>query len=191
MIGMNAQRVNRSQRGYALILAMVALVALTLLGVTAITVAQLDLKITNNLRHHRQVAYGALTGLDHGRDLFTDNLVDASADIETAADQPADCIEGWISTGGALAVAAPLLLDSNGYPLATYSVDFCVASCGLPPQGTSLGEGVIGYTVDIVSTGTSPPRGGLPGNLNSNASQTQGAFVLGTLEPATCDGDKS
>jgi hypothetical protein len=191
MIKTHPRRTTHGQAGYALILAMVALVALTLLGVTAITVAQLDLKITNNLRHHRQVAYGALTGLDHGRDLFSDNLVDASADIETAADQPADCIAGWISNGGALAVAAPLLLDSNGYPLATYSVDFCVASCGLPPQGTSLGEGVIGYTVDLVSTGTSPLRNGVAGNLGSNASETQGGFVLGTLEPATCDGDKS
>ncbi|MCO4770341.1 MAG: hypothetical protein KDA24_09955 [Deltaproteobacteria bacterium] len=174
---------SRSQRGYALILAMVALVALTLFGVTAISVAQLDLKITNNLRHHRQVAYGALTGLDHGRDLFTDNQVDPSADIETAADLPGDCITGWISATGANAVAAPLLLDANGFPLATYAVDFCVASCGLPPTGTSLGESVIGYTVDIVSTGTT--------TIGSNATQTQGAFVIGTLEPATCDGDKS
>ena len=182
---------SRSQRGYALILAMVALVALTLFGVTAITVAQLDLKITNNLRHHRQVAYGALTGLDHGRDLFTDNLVDPSADIEAAADLPGDCIAGWISATGANSVATPLLLDANGYPLATYSVDFCVASCGLPPTGTSLGESVIGYSVDIVSTGTSPPRAGSSAVVGSNATQTQGAFVVGTLEPATCDGDKS
>lgn len=191
MIGTYRTQRDRGQRGYALILAMVALVALTLLGVTAITVAQLDLKITGNLRHHRQVAYGALTGLDHGRDLFTDNVVDPSADIETAADLPNDCISGWISTGGANSVATPLLLEANGYPLATYSVDFCIASCGLPPQGTSLGEGIIGYTVDIVSSGVSPPRVGSTATVGSNASQTQGAFVLGTLEPATCDGDRS
>jgi|GEM_PF-1539427 len=189
----HTQRTSRAsaQGGYALILAMVALVALTLLGVTAITVAQLDLKITNNLRHHRQVAYGALTGLDHGRDLFTDNVVNVSDDIEFAADQPGDCIAGWISDTGVNAVAVPLLLESNGYPLATYSVDFCVASCGLPPQGTSLGEGIIGYTIDIISTGTSPPRVASTATVGSNATQSQGSFILGTLEPATCDGDKS
>lgn len=181
----------RGQRGYALILVMVALIALTLLGVTAISVAQLDLKITNNLRHHRQVAYGALTGLDHGRDLFTDNLVDPSADIETAADQPGDCIAGWISNTAPLAVDTPMLLEVNGYPLATYTVDFCVASCGNPPTGYGLGDGVVGYTVDIVSTGTSPAGLGSTAALGSQANQTQGAFVLGTLENATCDGDRS
>lgn len=188
---LHIQGTGRGQRGYALILVMVALIALTLLGVTAISVAQLDLKITNNLRHHRQVAYGALTGLDHGRDLFTDNLVDPSADIETAADQPGDCIAGWISNTGPLGVDTPMLLEVNGYPLATYTVDFCVASCGNPPTGYGLGDGVIGYTVDIVSTGTSPAGLGSTAAIGSQANQTQGAFVLGTLENATCDGDRS
>ncbi len=172
--------------GYALILAMVALVALTLVGVTAIGVSQLDLKITSNLRHHRQVAYGALTGLDHGRDLFTDNQVDPSEDIESAGSQPNGCLDGWIADSGGNAVAAPLVLDANGFPLASYTVDFCIASCGLPPSGTSLGEGVIGYTVDIVATGQSPTTAAASDTL-----ATQGAFVIGTLEPATCDGDKT
>ena len=33
---------------------------LTILGVTAISVAQMDMKIAQNLRHHRQLVYGAL-----------------------------------------------------------------------------------------------------------------------------------
>jgi len=172
--------------GYALILAMVALVALTLVGVTAIGVSQLDLKITSNMRHHRQVAYGALTGLDHGRDLFSDNLVEISETIESAGDQPSGCLEGWIADTGPNVVAAPLILDANGFPLASYTVDFCVASCGLPPSGTSLGEGIVGFTVDIVSTGQSPTTA-----ATSDTLATQGAFVVGTLEPATCDGDKT
>lgn len=175
------------QAGYALILAMVALVALTILGVTAISVAQLDMKITSNLRHHRQVAYGAYTGLDHARDLFSDNLVDPSASIELAADEPGDCIAGWISDGGANAIDTPLVLASNSYNLATYTVDFCVATCGDPLAGNSLGEKVVGYTVDIVSTGSSPPQSGSTATLGSNASQGQGALVYGQLEGAFCE----
>jgi len=178
-------RARSRQSGYALILAMVALVSLTILGVTAVSVAQLDMKITGNLRQHRQVAYGALAGLDHARDRFSDNLGDPSGEIETAADQPDSCIGGWISTGAG-AVAAPLVLEANGFGLATYTVDFCVATCGDPLSGNSLGEGVVGYTVDIVSTGFSPPRAG-SGLPSSNSTQSQGAFVYGQMEAASCE----
>jgi len=171
------------QRGYALILAMVALVTLTILGVTAISVAQLDMKITANLRHHRQVAYGALAGLDQARDRFSDNLVNASDMIETAADEPNQCITSWIGTAST-SVAAPTVLDSNGVALATYSVDFCVATCGDPLTGNSLGEGVVGYTIDIVSTGFSPLQGT---NRRSNSSQVQAGLVYGQLEAAVCE----
>ena len=173
------------QRGYALILAMVALVSLTFLGVTAISVAQMDMKITSNLRHHRQVAYGALAGLDQARDRFSDNLVDASASIELAADQANDCITGWIGTS-TTAVAAPLLLEANGFGLATYTVNFCVATCGDPLAGNSLGEGVVGYTIDIVATGSSPPRTGAT-VAGSSSIQSQGAFVYGQMEEASCE----
>ncbi len=185
MYAPHAPRPRSSQRGYALILAMVALVSLTILGVTAVSVAQLDMKITGNLRHHRQVAYGALTGLDQARERFAANLVDPSASIETAADQPDSCINGWISTAST-AVASPMLLEANGFGLATYSVDFCVATCGDPLSGNSLGEGVVGYTIDIVSTGFSPPVGTstTPG---SSSMQSQGAFVYGQMEAAQCE----
>lgn len=183
MYRVNTLRARPRQHGYALILAMVALVSLTILGVTAVSVAQLDMKITGNLRHHRQVAYGALAGLDQARDRFSDNLVDPSEEIETAADEANDCIIGWIGTGAG-AVAAPNVLDANGFGLATYSVDFCVATCGDPLAGNSLGEGVIGYTVDIVSTGFSPPQGGAP---STNSTQSQGAFVYGQMEAASCE----
>ena len=179
------RRRRSSQRGYALILAMVALVSLTILGVTAIGVAQMDMKITNNLRHHRQVAYGAYTGLDHARDLFSDNLVDPSTAIETAADEPGDCMAGWISSTSTFALDAPLVLASNSYNLATYTVDFCVATCGDPLAGNSLGERVVGYTVDIVSTGSSPLQAS--GTGGSNASQSQGSLVYGQLEQAFCE----
>ena len=52
---LSPQRLSSGQRGYALILVMVALVTLTILGVTGITASQLDMKITQNMRHHKQL----------------------------------------------------------------------------------------------------------------------------------------
>lgn len=181
----HAPRHPTRQQGYALILAMVALVSLTILGVTAVSVAQLDMKITGNLRHHRQVAYGALTGLDHARDLFSDSVFVPSNTIELAANQPNSCITGWLSpTAGT--VYQPIVLEANGFGLATYTVDFCVATCGDPLAGNSLGEGVVGYTVDIVSTGFSPPRGGST-SAGSSSMQSQAGLIYGQMEAAQCE----
>ncbi len=168
----------RGQRGYALILVMVALVTLTILGVTSITAAQLDMKITQNMRHHKQLQYGAITGQDHARALAEDGVVDLIDTYATASQNANNCIEGWIHTTHANQVDTPLILNANGFILSTYSVDICQAVCNQPPAGT--GTDFVSFALDIVSTGAM---------TNATASAQSGAFLFAkTNFVRTCNG---
>lgn len=154
--GTAAHLPTRSQRGYALVLVMVALVTLTILGVTSITATQLDMKITQNMRHHKALQYGSLAGQDHARDLAENDpygLVPTWSETMLISDD--HCQHGWISTE-ATAFAAPVPIEANGFVLSDYSVDFCAGSCGLAPAGTSIGEAQDQrhfYTTDMLATG--------------------------------------
>jgi type II secretory pathway pseudopilin PulG len=174
-----SHRTISQQGGYALILVMVSMVILTILGVTAISVAQMDMKIAQNLRHHRQLAYGALAGQDHVRGLVADDAVNMHDEYETASAQPTRCSLGWIGTGAG-AVDAPNVLDSNGFVLATYSVDLCQATCGSMAPGNEIGRGRHQYTVDAVATGTSP--------AGVSAQATVGGLILSIPGEGSCDG---
>ena len=172
------------QGGYALILVMVSMVILTILGVTAISVAQMDMKIAQNLRHHRQLVYGAVAGQDHAREIFADGAVDLPDTYMTAAQQTVvnRCTTDWISTA-ASAIEAPNVLDSNGFSLATYNVSVCAASCGQVAVGNDLDAGkpsqVAGFTLDVVATGTSP--------AGVSAQATVGGFIYDQIE-GSCNG---
>ena len=167
-----------NQAGFALILVMVALVTLTILGVTAITAAQLDMKITQNMRHHKQLQYGAFTGIDHARDLAEDRSVDLVTVYTEAAEAPANCIRQWIHPSSSAAVAVPLTLEANAFTLAKYSVDICQAVCNQPPAGT--GTGSVSFTLDVVSHGEM---------TDATAKAQQGGFLMGrTGLVRTCNG---
>ena len=142
---------SQGQRGYALVLVMVALVTLTILGVTGITASQLDMKITQNMRHHKQLQYGALTGLDHARDLTEDLAFDGFDAFNTAMFEASHCTVGWIS-GLSGAVDAPVPVSANGWQIADYTTDLCSGTCGQAPPGFDA-EKYFSYSIDIVSTG--------------------------------------
>ena len=162
------------QRGYALVLVMVALVTLTILGVTSITASQLDMKITQNMRHHKALQYGALTGQDHARDVAES---DSNGMIplwsSTMIGEADHCTNDWISTE-ASALHVPVPIDANGFLLSSYAVDFCAGTCGLAPTGTGLSESQQQrryYTTDMVATG---------GMLDSTADAQAGALLFAT-----------
>ena len=161
----------RAPRGYALILVMVVLVVLTILGVTSITSAQLDMKIAQNMRQHTQLAYGALAGQDHARNLIEDSTVDSMAAYETAAAQPNNCISAWLSPTATSPNTASMM-SANSTNLSTYTVDFCTATCGQPPPGNQINEAGDGslfiYTMDMVATG----------NLSTMTSSSQAGGLL-------------
>lgn len=170
----------RPSRGYALILVMVAMVVLTILGLTGVTVSQLDVKIVQNLRQYRQVTYGALAGTDHARDLFRDGLEDELATYEAAAASTGSCLVNWIGTASE-SVAAPIPLTANLTTLASYQVDVCAATCGPASAGNELGRGVVGYTLDVVATGDQPTQ-------TESTSSVGGFIYMQTPASSSCNG---
>jgi hypothetical protein len=144
------------QRGYALVLVMVALVTLTILGVTGIQSAQLDMKITQNMRHHKQLQYGALAGQDHARMLTDEDDFDGQAAFMAAEGEAATggCTLNWISNEVG-AVDAPTPLTANTTELASYTVDMCRGVCGSPLPGTDLNaaEKNFSFSLDVVANG--------------------------------------
>ena len=164
---LSSQRLSSGQRGYALILVMVALVTLTILGVTGITASQLDMKITQNMRHHKQLQYGALTGLDHARDLTEDLAFDGFDAFNTAMLAASHCTTGWISNLAG-AVDVPMTIEANGWNIADYTTDLCSGTCGGAPPGFDA-EKYFSYSIDIVSTGAM---------ANATADAQLGAFLF-------------
>jgi len=166
------------QRGFALILVMVALVTLTILGVTAITAAQLDMKITQNMRHHKQLQYGAMSGMDHARQLAEDDTVNLLTVYTDASQAANNCLLDWIHPSASAAVATPLIITANTMTLSTYRVDVCQAVCNQPPAGT--GTGKISYAMDVLATGAMS-------NASANA-RTGGFLFARTGLVESCNG---
>ena len=147
----------RGQRGYALVLVMVALVTLTILGVTTIQGAQLDMKITQNMRHHKQLQYGALAGQDQARGLLDDVAFDAEQAFMDAEGNASagGCVDGWVNPAGSVYGTSDTLA-ANSMTLSTYSVDLCRGVCGSPTPGNYLNSAAKNYSfsLDVVSAGT-------------------------------------
>ncbi len=130
---------HRGRGGYALVLAMLALVALTLLGVAALSISDVDLTITHNIRRYHQTFNAANAGLDHAR-LESHDAASNPADIEAlnAAAAIGECID---IVGGDSGVT-PTALQTGGWPAAYYTVQRCFAECGGTPRGFEMTEGV-------------------------------------------------
>jgi len=151
---------------------MVALVTLTILGVTSLTASQLDMQITQNMRHHKALQYGALTGQDHARDLAEDASFDGFDTYNTAFATAAHCTSQFIGAAvDSVDVSVPL--TANAYQLADYEVDVCAAVCSdVTPPGWDLSQSEtkrIAYTLDMVATGSM---------LDSTADAQSGTFLM-------------
>ncbi len=155
------------QGGFALILVMVALVTLTILGVTAITAAQLDMKITQNMRHHKQLQYGAMAGMDHARQLAEDDTVNLLNVYTEASQASNNCLVDWIHPTAGGSVDTPLIITANTMTLSTYRVDVCQAVCNQPPAGTGVSN--IAYAMDVLATGEM---------ANASANARAGGFLF-------------
>jgi hypothetical protein len=178
---------NSRPAGYALVLVMVALVVLTILGVTGVTVAQLDVKVAQNLRHYRQVSYGAIAGTDHVRALFNDGGFEATDVFVSAWPFENHCITGWV--GGTNSVASPIPLTANGLFLSTYEVNVCAVACGQPLSGNDIGSqvGVRSVILDVVATGHQIDTA--TGDTISDATSTIGGFIYAqTSSESVCNG---
>jgi len=156
-----------NRAGYALLLAMVALVALTLLGLAALSIADVDLAITHNIRRYHQVHAGANAGLDHGRDLsksFTANAQSINQmNIAVAGGNCQTVVDSTTSPP-----STPL--ETGGYTVSRYAVQRCYGECGGVPRGFEAtaginqgggGDQLENVYLDMISTATDESAAGL------------------------------
>jgi len=124
--------------GYALVLAMLALTALTLLGLAALSIADVDLTITHNIRRYHQAFNAANAGLDHAREV---NHGIASNPMQTATLNAA-AAAGECTTIVGPGTISPTAMETGGWPTALYTVDRCYAECGGIPLGYEMTQGI-------------------------------------------------
>jgi PilX N-terminal len=77
-------RAARSQQGFALILALLSLVVLTLLGLTLATTTSTELQIASNYRWSKQAYYNAEAGVEAAVALLSTTGLDDFGDMSTA-----------------------------------------------------------------------------------------------------------
>lgn len=119
--------------GYALVLALVVMTALTILGVSSVASSNVDLKISRNLRHLEQARYASIAGNEHGRRMFIDGNVPATSDVSYFGTDDIANPSNWYITQA----------DANDLVVGTdrkgsYRVNVIWVTCGGPPAGYSL-----------------------------------------------------
>ena len=120
-------------------LAMLALVALTLLGLAALSIADVDLTITHNIRRYHQAFNAANAGLDQAREVNRDVALNPQSIAElNAASASGECVAVIDDTTTPPATA----LETGGWPAAQYTVVRCYAECGGVPLGYEMAQGI-------------------------------------------------
>ena len=139
------------KRGAALVVGLVLLMILTVLGISGMTTATLELTMASNVQFHQQAFQAAETGLD----------------IAIAAGGFAAAISG---TG---IVLLPTTLGDGSS--STQAVTTFQMATPVPDRAFSLGVGTAGrvqaYHFDIVAQGTAP--------RNATSTQTQSFYIVG------------
>ena len=67
MIGMQAKKILSNQDGSIVVLALIILVLLTLMGLSAVNTSTIEVKIADNEKRHKMVLYAADAGIEAGR----------------------------------------------------------------------------------------------------------------------------
>ena len=136
------------EEGYALVLALVVMTALTILGVSAVTQSNVDLKISRNLRHLEQARYASMAGNEHGRRMFVRGEVPAISDVYYFGQpEPVPTPPPYIPEA-----SANTLMVGEGRK-GVYKVDVIWVTCGGPPAGYSLDKFHSSF-FDLQSRGT-------------------------------------
>ena len=129
----------QSQGGFALIVVMLALMALSMLGLTAVTMTNRDYRLAQNVRRHHQVWWGAQVGLDRARgetaEMVSDDYLALMAQFTSGG-----CISDWFAfdtaTLGNPEVAD--IMSTGAYNLADYGVQVCYRVCSKSVAGWEL-----------------------------------------------------
>ena len=132
-ISVSQLRRGRGEEGYALVLALVVMTALTILGVSAVTSSNVDLKITRNMRNLSQARYASMAGNEHGRQMFITGDVPATDEVSYFG---VDDVENPSSYYIPQASANDLMVGPSRK--GAYQVNVVWVTCGGPPAGFSL-----------------------------------------------------
>ncbi len=155
--------------GFALILALFALVILTVLGITAVTISNVDLKIAHNVRRHEQVFYGAQAGLDRARWAAAELTPDDIQSMMTAFTL-GQSVE-WMDMGEGDPV------ETGGLALASYALSASYRQCASNVAGYSIQEDGDFDAVFIDWVSEAQNMDPAAGRMLSPASATTGAMV--------------
>ncbi len=148
---MTLPTVYSKQRGAALVVGLVLLMILTILGISGMNTATLQLTMASNAQFHQDAFQAAETGID---------LAMSNGGFGTAI-------------GGAGAVLPPTPLGDGAS--STQAVTTFQLATPVPDRAFSLGVGTSGavqaYHFDVVSQGTGP--------RNAISTHTQSFYVIG------------
>lgn len=149
--------------GFILLIALMAMVALTALGVATVTSASVDLKIAHNVRKMEMAKYASMAGLEHGRlNLMLDKLP-TSGQVRNF-DEPSEATSDFIP-----ASEATMMRAGDGSYLGTYVVKSVAVKCSGPPPGYSTDQFYSEF-FDLHSTGMLLEHGGT--EVSSTSSET-------------------
>ena len=142
-------RVARNQLGVVLITAMVLLAVLTLLGMTAMKVANMEELMTGNLRDRNFALQAAEMGLRYAEQHISDN------DPETNIPNSIDGVTGFDAT----CTGGYCYYGQNKLPPAIAAIaTYCTPGCPLVyVPGTVFMAGAINYTAPVLPAGVPAP----------------------------------
>lgn len=153
------------EEGSVLIIALIMLVMLTLLGVSATTTSNIEMRIADNERNYQRAFYVADAGIEHARSLLTSKLVENNtANLATGSplewDFALDGSEGiGAATGTDYGSGAILLNNISFGPLSGYTYTVTVWNNGdPPPNGDGGGATDDADSVIMVQSDASGPN---------------------------------
>ena len=163
-----ATRGRKNQAGFALILAILALMLLTFLGLTLALSTSTELQIATNYRWSQQAWYNAEAGLEYAKEFLT------TADWRVVLPPPRGDVTQrpvpWLQRPG---------------PWGEPNRDFEMAECDLAPDAQTAGKGSQGYGVVLDSATFAAP---LQNTSDIHNQPLNGTFTVWVRRPMTWDG---
>jgi hypothetical protein len=178
MIRNERRRGTKSAGGFALILAILALMLLTMLGLTLATSTSTELQISTNYRWSQQALYNAEAGIEVGKVILRDL---ATASVPWSNIMPLARPAGTTWTLGAPPAQYP---PSNGSPMAPSGIpDTTLDVHGNPVRnwengGCDARGGRVGYGVILNDVGSPNPQGVMQYRSDVFGVRLNGAFTL-------------
>lgn len=134
------------QKGVALVMALIAMAALTVLATGGISRSNTDVAVSYNMRRLDQARYAAIAGSEHARRNLVLGIL-PTTDQTTHFDTLGGTSSYYIDSSSAIAMQT-----SNSVPLGTYTVKAVAVKCSGPPSGYSVDQFYSQY-FDMHSTG--------------------------------------